>query len=96
MLISSKRYKEFGNIYSFLNNAEIIGQNFHEVNLLKSFLSFIKMKSISYIGISEKNYWEYLLELIIKFNLRDENYYRNILNLLKISRVAETTQSPNI
>jgi hypothetical protein len=64
-----------------------------EENLVESFLSFIKMRSISYRGISKKNYYEFLGELILRFNNRDDNFFEILLNSLRILKVAETPPS---
>jgi hypothetical protein len=83
--LSLQRYKDYGSIYSFLINAEIIANNQKELNVFKSFLSFLRMRSISYVGISEKYFLEYLVELIIKFNNRDKSYFDLLIKLIKIA-----------
>lgn len=87
-----KRYKEFGNIYSFLLNAKWVDKKNEDYHTINSFLSFVKMKSMSYTGISEKYFLEYLCELIIKFNKRSTNYYDFMLKMINFRRVAETTR----
>lgn len=47
------------------------------------------MKSLSYLGISEKYFVEYLCELVVKFNNREVEYFEYLVKLL----VAETTQA---
>lgn len=54
LLLEISRYKETGGIYSFLVNSKWIGQKIRNKNLVDSFISYIKMKSISYRGISKK------------------------------------------
>jgi transposase-like protein len=92
MLIEPVRYKEFGNIYSFLLKSKWIGKKTNDLNTINNFLSFVKMKSINYAGISEKYFLEYLFELIIKFNSISQSFYEMLLNMLSFQRVVETTQ----
>lgn len=92
-LLDLKCYKEFGSIYSFLIKAKMkFGEHSPERSLIKSFQSYIKMKSLSYFGVSEKYFLEYLSELVIKFNNTDIKYFDYLLKLL----VAETTQANKI
>lgn len=88
-----KGYKEFGGLYSFLLRSHWKGKKIRYKNLVNSFISYVKMKSVSYRGIHKKNFYEYLFEQVIRFNLRDKNFYEELLKNLRISKVAETTLS---
>lgn len=89
-------YKEYGGLYSFLINSQWREKKIRYKNLVNSFISYIKMKSISYRGISKKNYFEYLFEQVIRFNFRDRDFYEVLLENLQISKVAETPPTHKI
>ena len=79
--ISFDRYKGTGGLYSFLINAKYYG-NQKEQQALNNFLSFTKMRLISFRGIKYSNLFDYLTETIIRFNLREQDYYEYILKMI--------------
>lgn len=88
-VLEFKRYKEFGSLYSFLVQAKWIGKNKSQQAFFNSFLSYAKMKLISYRGIKIEFVADYLVELVKRYNNRHNNFYEIILNTLKVSRVAD-------
>ncbi|MBX2977631.1 MAG: hypothetical protein KF721_16010 [Ignavibacteriaceae bacterium] len=80
------RYKEYGNLYSFLVNSKWIGKKQHHYKMLDRFLGFLKMKLISYRGLKVEYFIDFLLELIIKFNNRDKIFYEEVLEILQNSK----------
>ncbi|MGE5621177.1 MAG: hypothetical protein ACM3U0_01255 [archaeon] len=91
--LSFSRYKEFGGLYGFLVKSEWRGIKIRYGNLVNSFISYVKMKVISYRGIHKRYFYEYLVELLIRFNLRDKDFYEVLLENLEFSRVVKTPLS---
>jgi len=87
-LINFHRYKEQGNLYSFLLEADSKTNKRCKVNSIDRFLSFAKMKLISYRGIKIEFLKEYLIELVIKFNLQEEDYFDYLLKTLHFQRMV--------
>ncbi|MCX6174150.1 MAG: hypothetical protein NTZ27_05290 [Ignavibacteriales bacterium] len=92
MRIEPIRYRKFGNIYSFLLNSKWIGKKTNDFNTVNNFLSFLKVRSLNYAGISEKYFMEYLFIVIFKFNNRSRNFFETVLEMINFNRVVETTQ----
>ena len=46
------------------------------------------MKLISYRGLKPEYFFDFLLELIIKFNSRDKIFYEEILEILRNSKAG--------
>lgn len=93
--LSFNRYKEYGGLYSFLINSDWKGRKIRYNNLINNFISFIKMKAISYRGIHKKYFFEYLTEQVIRFNFRSQKFYKILLENLHFSRVVKTPLSRN-
>jgi hypothetical protein len=70
VIIEPERYKEVGGLYSFLIKAKWVGRNIGYKNSLNAFLSYIKMKTVSYRGLSEGQFIQYFSEQILKYNCR--------------------------
>jgi hypothetical protein len=85
MLVNFDRTKEFGNLYSFLIHAEWVGTRIKYKSMLNTFISYVKMKLISYRGVKVEYFFDFFLELIIKFNYRDRIFYEKVLEFLKNS-----------
>ncbi|HSP88460.1 MAG TPA: hypothetical protein VLN45_10030, partial [Ignavibacteriaceae bacterium] len=66
------------------------GRKKRAFSTLDRFLSFVKMKLISYRGINSNDFYYYLLLLSEKYNVGEENYYGYLVQKL---RVAETPTS---
>ena len=82
MIVEFKRYKEFGSIYSFLMDCNRKQKGISKYSVLDSFISFTKMRLISYRGIGINNVLLYLEELVIKFNLIRIDYYSYVVKML--------------
>ena len=90
MQIEPIRFKKFGNIYSFLLNSKWKGRKTDEYQTIISFLSFIKMKSVNYLGISDKFFIEYLCSMVFQFNEYPTPYFESIVKLLHFSKVVKS------
>jgi transposase len=86
MLVNFDRTKEYGNLYSFLIRAEWVGTRIKYKSMLNTFISYVKMKLISYRGIKVEYFFDFFLELIIKFNSRDKIFYEKVLEFLRNSK----------
>jgi len=83
-----ERYKEFGSLYSFLIKSRDTIRGQHKYNSLDRFISFAKMKLLSYRGIKIQNLKEYLVELLIMYNNSENDWYTKVLNSLHFARVV--------
>lgn len=81
-------YKEQGSLYSFIINSFSNATGKHQMNSVDRFLSFAKMKLISYRGIKLEYLLEYLMELMIKFKNKEESYFEYLLKTLHFQRVV--------
>jgi transposase len=82
VIIEPERYKEVGGLYSFLIKAKWVGRNIGCKNNLNAFLSYIKMKTVSYRGISEGQFIQYFSEQILKYNYREKDHFEMLLSFL--------------
>lgn len=82
MIISFTRTKEYGNLYSFLISAKWVGTKIKYKSMLNTFISYIKMKLISYRGVKTEYFFEYFLESIIKYNNRKLDFFNCLLEIL--------------
>lgn len=92
-VIDFVRYKEQGNLYSFLIESDARVDKRGKVNSIDRFLSFAKMKLISYRGVKIEYLKGYLIELVVKFNLMDISFYDYVLKRLQFQRVANIPPS---
>ncbi len=88
-VLEFKRYKELGSLYSFLIQAQWSGKNKSQQAFFNSFLSFAKMKLITYRGIKIDFVADYLCELVIRYNNRHTDFHKIILNSLQVSLVVD-------
>jgi transposase-like protein len=86
MIINFERTKEFGNLYSFLIDAQWVGTKIKYKSMLNTFISYIKMKLISYRGVKVEYFFEYFLETIIKYNNRGSSFLNIVSEILSKSK----------
>ena len=92
-IINFERYKEQGNLYSFMIKSTSSKKGRHKMNSVDRFLSFAKMKLITYRGIKLDYLKEYLTELVVKYNLKDQDFFEYLVKSLHFLKVANITPS---
>ncbi|OGU70181.1 MAG: hypothetical protein A2V93_03890 [Ignavibacteria bacterium RBG_16_34_14] len=72
-----------------------MGRKNKSFNTLDRFLSFVKMKLISYRGINAEDFHYYLLNLHLRYNLGEESLYQYLVGKLRVVETPTSSENSN-
>ncbi len=79
--------KQYGKHYKINHSKEFAKNNYNHINGIEGFWSYAKERFYKYHGINKTNYPFYLKEMEFRFNYRNENLFKLLLDICVRRRV---------
>ena len=87
---SYKSLKQYGK-HSRINHSKVFGKGHNHINGIEGFWSYAKERFHKYHGINRQNYPLYLKEMEFRFNHRNDDVFKLLVDIIMRRIGAETT-----
>ncbi len=79
---SYKDLKQYGK-HNRIKHSKTFGKGHNHINGIEGFWSFAKERFHKYHGIKKKNYFQYIKEMEFRFNHRNKQLYKQLINIIR-------------